>query len=98
MENRSPEKHREFCKIRNKVTKLTKNLRREFEKKLAKDSKHNPKAVWKYIHSKSRVKEDIADLYTDPTNINSPTTSDSKQKADILAEFFGEHRSLRSTQ
>ncbi len=88
MENRSPEKHREFCKIRNKVTKLTKNLRREFEKKLAKDSKHNPKAVWKYIHSKSRVKEDIADLYTDPTNINSPTTSDSKQKADILAEFY----------
>ncbi len=88
MESRNPEKHREFCKARNKVTKLTRNLRREFEKKLAKESKHNPKAVWKYIHSKSKVKEDVSDLYTDPTDINSPTTSDNKQKANILADFY----------
>ncbi len=88
MENRSPHKHREFCKLRNKVTKLTKNLRREFEKKLAKESKSNPKAVWKYIHSKSRVKEEISDLYTDPSNLNSPTTSNCKQKANLLADFY----------
>ena len=88
MEDRSQQKRREFCKVRNKVTKLTRNRQRQFEKKLAKEAKSNPKAVWKYIHSKSKVKEDIADLYIDPSNSTSPTTSDSKQKADILANFY----------
>ncbi len=88
MENRSSLRRRAYCKVRNKVTKLTKHLQREFERKLAKDSKTNPKAVWKYIHSKSKVKEDIADLYIDSSNPNSPTTSDSKKKANILASFY----------
>ncbi len=88
METRNPQRHRDFCKLRNKVTKMTRNQRREFEKKLAKESKTNPKAVWKYIHSKSRVKEDVSDLYTDPNDVNSPTTSNSKKKANLLAEFY----------
>ena len=88
MENRSSQRRRAYCKARNKVTQLTRNLQREFERKLAKESKSNPKAVWKYIHSKSKVKEDISDLYIDPTSTNSSTTSDSKQKANILATFY----------
>ncbi len=88
MEDKDPKKRREYCKVRNKVTKMSKNLRREFEKKLAKESKTNPKAVWKYIHSKSKVKDGIADLYVDPSNQNSPTTSNNKHKANILSKFF----------
>ncbi len=34
------------------------------------------------------MKEDISDLYIDPTNNDSPTTADSKQKANILSTFY----------
>ncbi len=88
MEDKNPLKRQEYCRIRNKVTKLSKNLRREFERKLSRESKSNPKAVWKYIHSKSKVKEGIADLHIDPGNPDSPTTSNDKHKADILAKFY----------
>ena len=88
MERRSEASRREYCKARNKVSKLTKWNRKKFEKDLASQAKKNPKAIWNYIQSKSKVKEGIADLKIQPEDPNSPTTTDDKAKANILAEFF----------
>ena len=48
-----------FC---TRVTKDVKNAKREYEKKLAAEIKDNPKAFWKYVRSKTKVKSGIKDL------------------------------------
>ncbi len=88
MKHRSKESQREYCKARNKVVKLTKWNRKRFEKNLAAQAKTNPKAIWKYIQSKSKVKDGIADLHINPEDSDSPTTMDDRAKANILANFF----------
>ncbi len=88
MERRSEASRKEYCRARNKVSKLTKWNRNKFEKKSLRSRKENPKAIWNYIQSKSKVKEGITDLRIHPEDPNSPTTTDDKAKANILAEFF----------
>ncbi len=88
MERKSDESRREYNKARNKVTKLTKWNRKQFEKNLAAQAKTNPKAIWKYMQSKSKVKDGIADLRINPENPDSPTTMDDRAKANILADFY----------
>jgi hypothetical protein len=58
------------------------------EKDLAKSAKKNPKAIWKYIKSKSKRRSGIGELLTDQKDPNSRKTDDDKEKAEILAEFF----------
>ena len=67
---------------------LTNNLRKKDEKDLAKSAKKNPKAIWKYIKSKSKRRSGIGELLTDQKDPNSRKTDDDKEKAEILAEFF----------
>ena len=43
-----------YCRCRNRLRKLTRELRRNLEHKLSKELKQHPKAFWKY--SKSRLK------------------------------------------
>eukprot|EP00794_Sanderia_malayensis_P021253 gene21253-23326_t len=52
-------KRREYCKARNKVSKLIKQNRKKFEKDLVDQVKTNPKAIWKYIQSKSTVDDKV---------------------------------------
>ena len=76
MKNNTDETRRAYNKIRNKVKNAMKKLRKDFEKNLAKEAKNNPKKIWKYINSKSKVKVGIGELYTDPANTKSETTED----------------------
>ena len=52
------------------------------------NAKKNPKAIWKYIKSKSKTRSGIGELLTDQTDQNSEKTDDDQQKAEILATFF----------
>ncbi len=82
------EERREYNRVRNQVSKEMRKMKKKYERKLAKEAKKNPKAVWKYINSRSKTKHGIADLHLDPTNENSPTTDNDKTKAQILADFY----------
>ena len=80
--------YREYCKSRNKVKKLMKMARKTFEMKTAKEIKSNPKAAWKYIKSKYKVKEGVQHLYTNPKDTKSKMTQTETEKAEVLASFF----------
>ena len=65
-----------------------KNITKEYEKGLARDPKENPKAIWKYINSKSKTKEGIGNLLKDPSDKNSIIVETGKEKAKVLANYF----------
>ena len=62
--------------------------RKNFENNLAKESKSNPKKVWKYINSKSKTRQGVGELCIDPKNPKSEKTEKDEEKANILADFF----------
>ena len=66
METKDGLYYAEFCKARNQVRKMTRKLQKQFEMKLAAEAKSNPKAIWKYINSKTRV--GVSELNTDPAD------------------------------
>ena len=86
--SRDPSVQLQYNRIRNQVRRLTRNISREYEKGLARDAKENPKAIWKYINSKSKTKEGIGNLLKDPSNKNSEIVETDKEKAEVLADYF----------
>ena len=56
--------------------------------KLATEAKTNPKAVWKYMNSKTKNQEGVSELNTDPKDLKSRLTDSDKEKADVLGHFF----------
>ena len=52
--------------VRNQVRAVTRQLQKQYELKLAKYAKSNPKAVWKYMNSKTKTPECVSDLNFDP--------------------------------
>ena len=66
METKEGKYYTEYCRARNQFRKLTRRIQKEFEMKLATESKTNPKAVWKYMNSKTKNREGVSDLNTDP--------------------------------
>ena len=46
-------------------------MRKKFELELSEKAKTNPKAIWSYIKSKSKTKEEIGDLHLNPEDTNS---------------------------
>ena len=85
----SPENRMKYNKVRNKVKSETRKVRKEHEISIAKKTKENPKVVWQYINSKSRNRPKIGELYTNPQDKNSTTTSKDDEKTVILADLFG---------
>ncbi|KAG1701354.1 Ribosome biogenesis protein bop1-B [Nymphon striatum] len=79
---------KEYKRTRNKLRNRTRFMRKSFEDRISKQANTNPKAIWKYIKSKSKTKVEIGDLYKDPNDSNSNKTDKDKEKADILADFF----------
>lgn len=86
--NKDPGIRKEYNKMRNKVKKLTRKSRKEYEQNIATKAKTDPKVIWNYIKSKSSTKSDIADLYQDPTDKNSVKITTDVGKANILCNFF----------
>ena len=67
---------------------MIKKIKKQFEKDLAKKARNNPKELWRYINSKSKVKSGIGNLHTDPVNYKSEETDEDSKKADLFAKYF----------
>ena len=80
----------EYNRIRNQVRSLTRKSKKIIEKSIAKNSKSNPKAFWKYTQSKLKTRAGIRDLQlSEPENSLEPEyTKNDQEKADTFAKFF----------
>ena len=70
---------------RNKVNKLLKAAEEKFEVDLANEAKLNPKKIWKYVKSQSKVKTSISPLKNSRT---AKLTNNEKEQAEVLAAQF----------
>ena len=66
------------------LNKLTCNLEREFEIKLAKDVKTHPKSFWKYSNDKLKTRDKVNDLLKEDGSL----TKNDNEKAEVLNSFF----------
>ena len=73
-----------FNVCRNKLRKMTRKLRRDFEALLTSNIKTNPKAFWKYANTRLKTKPGI-DVLKD--ELGQPKSSPS-DKSKLLNEFF----------
>ena len=90
MNNNTDENRRAYNKARNRVKSAINKLKKEFEKSLAKEAKTNPKKIWKYINSKSKIRTGIGDINIDPFDEKSLTTNNDEEKAQIFADYFSD--------
>ena len=56
--------------------------------KQATEAKANPKAVWKYMNSKTKNREGVSDLNIETKDTKSRLTDSDREKADVLGNFF----------
>ena len=75
----------EYIKERDKSNKILKKARREFEKKLFKEVKKNPKALYRYLNSGKQGRVPICRLRR--RNLGTETLND-KESAEELNDFF----------
>ena len=73
-----------FTSWRNTLRNLTRSRRRDFEKKLAKEKKTNPKAFWRYVNSRLKTKTKVDTLHMEDGSL----TTNNRQKADTFNKFF----------
>ena len=77
-------RYREYIRTRNRNKKVLRKVRRDFEKKLYKEIKKNPKALYKYINSKKGNRTPISRL----KKRNGTITKNDKETAEELNGFF----------
>ena len=73
-----------FKKLENEVKKNVRKAKKDFEKKLAKNSKANPRSFYKYVNSKKSNRDNVG-----PLKCNNVIIDDDKNMADVLNNFFG---------
>lgn len=85
----SEEEELQYKKITNQIRRLTRKAKKLTEQVIAKNSKNNPKAFWKYTQSKLKTKASIPDLQkpNPESNESSFTTSDG-EKAEVFLNYF----------
>ena len=88
MVTREGKAHQDYCRARNKVKNLLRKARKEHEKNICKDIKTNPKRFWQYINSKSKTRDSVADLHTDPDDTTSKLITENQEKANLLNDYF----------
>ena len=89
METRPGQKYQEYVRQKkNKVSKLTKQAQKEYEKTVARQVRGNPKKFWEFVKSKTKSPSNIPDLHKEDNNPSKGLATDNKEKADILAEFY----------
>ena len=76
-----------YVKQRDKACKTLRKAKINFEKKLARESKSNPKAFYKYCNFKSKRNSNLIRLYR-KENDNALATDDT-ENANILNDYFG---------
>ena len=84
MTSRTYSKYLDYVRCRNQTTKKLRKLKQEFEKKLAAESKSNPKAFYRYANFKSKSQKNVIRL----RNANGKISMSNKENATILNNFF----------
>ena len=88
---------KEYKKANNKARKQCRKANKVYEKKVAEESKTNPKMFFSYTNSKIKSKTGIADL----TKSDGTKTKSDEEKAELLNQFFqsvGERGRLSDTK
>ena len=75
-----------YLQTRNLCNRQIKNAKQDFEKKLSKECKQNPKCFWKYVQSKSKSKVGISPLM----DKNGKLSESDQEKANTLNDFFSD--------
>ena len=75
----------EYKIAQNKAVKEYRKAKKQFERKLAKDIKSNPKSFYAYVRSKTKVKEVVGPL----RDTSNQLVSDNEVMCEILNEYFG---------
>ena len=83
LQTRDSKDYAQYAKHRNQVKSLCRKSDRDYEMKIAKDAKNNPKIFYGFAKKKLRVREGIGDLKE-----NEETISSNEGKADCLNKFF----------
>ena len=73
-----------YCRCRNRLRRLTRELRKNFEHRVSREVKHNPKAFWRYANSRLKTKTGIENLKDE----HGCLTRGDEAKATILNRFF----------
>lgn len=76
-----------YSKANNKVKRLMRKAKRNFEKDIASKSDTHPKFFWSYVRSKLKTKTGVAPLLANPKDKNSTVFTD-EEKANKLQEQF----------
>ena len=76
MKSKNPSDRRLYCRLRNQAKRYCREALKNYEKNVAKQVKDNPKAFWKYVNTKLKYNEAVAELKTE----NGTAISD-KEKA-----------------
>ena len=76
--------YREYAKARNRARAVCRKAVKNYEKAIAREAQHNPKAFYAYANSKMKTKEGVADLLDE----EGKTITNNKEKANILNNFF----------
>ena len=87
LETKSGEDYQKYARARNQARNATRRAQRQYETKIAKDTKTNPKAFWNYVSSKTKTKSKIPDIKIPDTN--DKTTND-QEKAEVFNKYFKE--------
>ena len=82
--SKDPIDHARYTRCRNDLRRLTRNLRRDFEMRLAKDAKQNSKPFWRYVHSRLKTRSRVEDLRQDDGSL----ATEDRDKAGVLNSFF----------
>ena len=70
-----------YCRARNKLRKLIRKDKRDFEANLAENVKTNPKQFWRYARSKMKTRATISELVTETRDGTKTTASTNYEKA-----------------
>ena len=83
-QTRDPKDIKAFNKARNQAQRACRKARKDLERKVAEQSKDNPKAFYSYVSQKNKSKSGIADL----KKADGSKTSSDNEKAELLNSFF----------
>ncbi len=88
MADRSEEKRLAYARQRNRVRKLTRTAKKQYESNLAEQAKENPKRFWRYAKSKLKTKEGVADLEETLADGTQTKSTTNEEKASTLSDYF----------
>ena len=83
MRDKTKENHTVYTRCRNYVRSETRKVKSNYEKSIAMEAKHNPKKFWRYVKSKTKVNQQLPELFTEEG-----TAKSDQDKADALNSFF----------